>query len=304
LENDVHSPRFWIRQWQEAAADTPQIGAGGYASRRIWDQMAADYERWNARGAEKKAAAEELIAVLSSRGLFREGMRVLDVGCGTGRLAMAFAARGAEVTALDFSPAMLRRLHEALPAELAGRVHLVEADWEELDLAARGWERAFDLVLACMTPAVRTSEEFLKLHRASRGGCCFRGWAGRREDPLLESLWRHLTGNPMHSLAGATTGVYAAFNLLYAMGCPPSVEFQEVSWEKREPVEKAASFFTDYFDGLDGLPRRELGKRISEYLAAIAEDGCVIRRTKGRTGIMTWGVGVPPWNWSRSRVTL
>jgi len=97
----------------------------------------------------------------------------------------------------------------------------------------------------------------------------------------------------MPSLAGATAGVCAAFNLLYAMGCSPSVEFQEVSWEKREPVEKAAGFFTDYFDGLDnldGLSRRELSKKISEYLVTAAEDGCVIRRTKGRTGIMTWGV--------------
>lgn len=247
--------------------------------------MAADYERWNARGAEKDAAAEELIAVLSSRGLFREGMRVLDVGCGTGRMATTFAGRGAEVTALDFSPAMLRRLHEALPAEMEGRVHPVEADWEEVDLAKRGWERAFDLVLACITPAVRTPEEFLKLHRASRGGCCFRGWAGRREDPLLAELWQRLKNKPMPTM---TWDIMLAFNLLYAMGCSPSIEFQEISWEKREPVEKAAGFFTDYFDGLDGLPRRELGKRISEYLAVIAEDGCVIRRTEGRTGMMIW----------------
>ena len=252
--------------------------------------MAADYERWNARAADKDAAAKELIDALSGQGLFREGMRVLDVGCGTGRMAMTFAAHGAEVTALDFSPAMLRRLREALPVELAGRINPVEADWEEFDLAGRGWERGFDLTFACMTPAIRNPETFLKLHHASRGGCYFRGWAGRRKDPLLAGLWRHLTGKPMHSLDGVTTGVYAAFNLLYAMGCPPSVEFEEVSWEKREPVERAADFFADYFDGLNGLSRQELSKKISEYLVTVADDGCVIRRTEGRTGIMTWRV--------------
>lgn len=291
MEESVHSPQFWIRQWRESVARAPRTGAGGYASRRLWDRMAADYERRGTRGTEKDAAAEELIATLSRRGLFGDGARVLDVGCGTGRMAIAFAGHGAEVTALDFSPAMLGRLREALPAELAGRVHPVEADWEELDLAERGWERAFDLAHAAMTPAIRTPGAFLKLHRASRGGCCFRGWAGRREDPLLAGVWRHLTGKPMPSLAGATDGVYAAFNLLYAMGSSPSVEFQEVWWEKREPVGKSAEFFADYFDGLEGLSREGLKGKISECLAAVAEDGMVASRTAGRTGSLIWKVG-------------
>ena len=37
----------------------------------------------------------------------RPGQRALDVCCGTGDLALALAQRGAEVTGLDFSPAML-----------------------------------------------------------------------------------------------------------------------------------------------------------------------------------------------------
>ena len=37
----------------------------------------------------------------------RPGQRALDVCCGTGDIALALAQRGAEVTGLDFSPAML-----------------------------------------------------------------------------------------------------------------------------------------------------------------------------------------------------
>lgn len=290
MKEDVCSPQFWIRQWRQAAADIPKTGSGGYASRRIWDRMAADYERWGGQSAKKDEEVEKRVARLSDSGLFREGMRVLDVGCGTGRMAVAFAMRGADVTAMDFSPAMLARLRESMPAEMEGRIHLVEADWEKLDLAERGWEHAFDLSFACMTPAIRTPEAFLKLHSASRAGCYFRGWAGRRNDPLLEGIWRHLTGKPSPSLAGMAGSVFVAFNLLYTMECSPCVEFQEVSWGRRDPVEKAAGFFTDYFGKFDGLPDEDLGGKISEYLAAVAEDGCVTRRTEGRIGSITWRV--------------
>src|SRR5208283_3033345 len=37
----------------------------------------------------------------------QSGNRALDLCCGTGDLALALARRGAEVTGLDFSPAML-----------------------------------------------------------------------------------------------------------------------------------------------------------------------------------------------------
>jgi magnesium-protoporphyrin O-methyltransferase len=45
------------------------------------------------------------------------GLRVLDAGCGTGALALALAARGAEVIAVDISPRLI-----ALARERAGQM--------------------------------------------------------------------------------------------------------------------------------------------------------------------------------------
>src|ERR1700735_142565 len=47
-------------------------------------------------------------AALTMLGVER-GWRVADIGCGHGVLACAGAARGPEVAAIDFSPAMLAR---------------------------------------------------------------------------------------------------------------------------------------------------------------------------------------------------
>ena len=250
--------------------------------------MAAGYDREGDKSAVKNRESSKLFARLRSQGLFKKGMRVLDVGCGTGRMAIAFALQGAEVYALDFSSAMLERMRQNFPKQVAGKIHIVQADWVKLDLKKRGWQQAFDLVFACMTPAIRTPDAFLKLHAASCGGCYYRGWAGRRKDSLLQVLWPCLTGRPAPPLAGMAGSVHLAFNFLYAMGCSPSVEFQEVCFERRITVEQATRFFATYFKGLNGFTPRELRKKIKACLALSATDGFVIRRNEGRTGSIAW----------------
>ena len=56
------------------------------------------------------------------------GARVLDAGCGTGAMATELARRGAEVLAVDISPALVRIAQERLPEEYAGRVHFHAGD--------------------------------------------------------------------------------------------------------------------------------------------------------------------------------
>ena len=76
------------------------------------------------------------------------GGPILEVGCGTGRVAAALAADGHEVVGVDLSVPMLRlaeRRREALPAAVAGRLSFHRADLATLDLG-----RDFALIV---TPA-------------------------------------------------------------------------------------------------------------------------------------------------------
>jgi SAM-dependent methyltransferase len=72
------------------------------------------------------------------RGLARDtGGPILDVGCGTGRIAAALAADGHEVVGIDLSAPMLRlaeRRRATLPADVAARLSFQQADMMTLDL--------------------------------------------------------------------------------------------------------------------------------------------------------------------------
>lgn len=70
----------------------------------------------------------------------RPGMRVLDIGCGTGTWLERYAAHGAEVTGVDRSPAMLERA----AARLGKAARLVEGDAGALPFG----DASFDLVSA------------------------------------------------------------------------------------------------------------------------------------------------------------
>jgi SAM-dependent methyltransferase len=65
----------------------------------------------------------------------RTGGPVLELGCGTGRVALALARAGYDVVGLDSSPAMLARAEAKLTPKLRGRIRLVRADMADFELA-------------------------------------------------------------------------------------------------------------------------------------------------------------------------
>jgi len=74
------------------------------------------------------------------------GTRVLEVGCGDGRLTVGVAERAAEVFAFDPDEGAVARARKALPAELASRVLFraasataVEIPPTEFDIVLFSW---------------------------------------------------------------------------------------------------------------------------------------------------------------------
>jgi SAM-dependent methyltransferase len=81
------------------------------------------------------------------------GGTVVDVACGTGRHAIGLAARGYEVTGVDFNP---RYLAAAATAAAAAGTH---ASWIEADMRALPFDRAFDAAYSYFTSFGYFSDE-------------------------------------------------------------------------------------------------------------------------------------------------
>jgi ubiquinone/menaquinone biosynthesis C-methylase UbiE len=75
-------------------------------------------------------------AALDMMGI-RPGMRVLELGCGTGGLTRKLIARGADVTSVDQSPLMLRRARRRAPS----------ATFEQCEITAYTADRKYTRVL-------------------------------------------------------------------------------------------------------------------------------------------------------------
>lgn len=96
-----------------------------------WTQMAA-------AGESVHGEADLVEACLRAEG----GTRVLDAGCGTGRVAIELAARGFAVVGADADPAMLASARAKAPD-----LPWIEADLAALDAAPGPADGPFDLVV-------------------------------------------------------------------------------------------------------------------------------------------------------------
>jgi ubiquinone/menaquinone biosynthesis C-methylase UbiE len=97
------------------------------------------------------------------------GGKVLEIGCGTGRILIPAAREGAEITGLDRSPRMLAQCTARVaeePPEVQRKVTLVQADMRNFDLG-----RQFSIIMIPFRPLqhlVAVSEQISALRAMHR----------------------------------------------------------------------------------------------------------------------------------------
>jgi 2-polyprenyl-3-methyl-5-hydroxy-6-metoxy-1,4-benzoquinol methylase len=115
-------------------------------ARAAWEQNASF---WDLRMREGNDFFEMLLWPVTERLLeIRQGGRILDVACGNGVTSRRLAALGAQVTAVDFSEAMIARAKQRSRQGEAIRYDVVDAT--DLDALLALGNASFDAVLCNM----------------------------------------------------------------------------------------------------------------------------------------------------------
>lgn len=95
---------------------------------KVWERLTSDAPVSRIRQTVREGRDRMRALMLSRLPYDLRGTRILDAGCGAGQMTAELAARGAEVLAVDISPALVKIARERLPASLRGRVEFASGD--------------------------------------------------------------------------------------------------------------------------------------------------------------------------------
>jgi SAM-dependent methyltransferase len=194
----------------------------------FWNNRARNYPRPFER--ETYAKTGRLLRLLGGLGVIFKGLRVLDVGCGTGVYALRLAGQAARTCGVDSSPEMLKLFRAERARRGIKNSSCLLSAWSALP-AGRVAGR-YDVALASMTMGVKTRADLLKMEKAAPV-CVYIGWAGVRRNALLDRVYAR------HGVKyEAPEGAALVLKVLKQLGRKPAVRYVTDSWVKKNSVEE------------------------------------------------------------------
>jgi SAM-dependent methyltransferase len=246
----------------------------------FWERMALHYPL----PFEEKTLADtrRMLTLVRSKGVEIFHATVLDIGCGTGTYTLPLAREATMVTGLDDSETMIACLKNLVSSTGVQNVRAVKASWKNIDIAAFGFEKAFDIAWTSMSPAVQTQQNFERMEKCARKWCVYIGWGRKRKNALMEEAF------DLHGLHyGPPPGVGATYDILVRSGRAPSLDYFETSWDWTGTAEDALEDIACFIEMQGGRARRNL---IEKVLAGHERDGRVYHTTDVEEGLMVWRV--------------
>jgi len=273
---------YWEKLWQELREESCFQASQADHPRRwrdFYDQTAGLWEETTGGGA---AAAQAVAQGLASQGLAGVGSSVLELGCGAGSLALALAARGARVTAVDDSPGMLAELERRAAQAGLDQINAQRGDWLTLTPKDK-----HDLVLAAFFPPACTPRGIARLESMPAEACALVVGTGKEAFPIRRRIWERVMDTP---LPGHSFNLPCAMGYLLASGRRPNL--LHLAWRANLNLEagKAARFFEAYF-AIFGKEGPGLRQAIHEALAPHAHQGFIDLKAETSAALIHWAKG-------------
>lgn len=95
---------------------------------KVWERLTSDAPVSGVRATVRAGRDQMRALMLAQLPADLRGARILDAGCGTGAMAVELAQRGADVVAVDISPALVDIAAKRMPQDLPGTITWVAGD--------------------------------------------------------------------------------------------------------------------------------------------------------------------------------
>jgi len=237
----------WNRVWQAQLArrSSPKRDA------RFWDGRASSF----AKAISETVYTDQFLSIMKPKAHWT----VLDMGCGSGTLAVPLAKLVSSVTAVDFSGEMLAVVRERCEAEGIRNITTIHGQWED------DWEKlgidTYDVAIASRSMVTDDQQaSIMKLNAAARK-CVYIVTVvgdGPHDRRLFDAVGRPLTPCPDY--------IYS-YNMLYQMGILANVAFIDETRNRtyNSPEEAVASMHW-MFDELSSREEEKLTAYFKEHL--------------------------------------
>lgn len=250
----------WDGLWK--AAHSRGFGRGGEDLASHWDRKAREFNRRVMRNTERSR-----LQVASMELLPHE--TVLDIGAGTGRLAIPMAKAAKKVTAIDQSGGMLSCLRENMQAQGVTNIECIQKRWQDV---GPGDLPVHDVVISSNSLGVYDLREALaKMDSlAIRAVYIFTFADHRRDDGFREFMMTDHRRRP----EGFPPDYLVICNLLADMGIYADVEIKRSESDERYTgIEEAVLSWKEIFDVPD-----EMVPKLREFLSGrLVPDGDGVR---------------------------
>jgi SAM-dependent methyltransferase len=205
LEEDIN----WNELWKQAKSDA-SIARRRRDKAGFWNKWSNYYNRLEHWGLDEVEFVVSQFAVDNHTS-------ILDIGSGTGRLAVPLARVVYRVTAVDPAEGMLDRLRENAFKQDLNNITCINKKWEEVIPDEIG---VHDIVVAAYSldmPDLK-SALYKMSEAAGRAVCIF--WFAGGETLSNENLWPRLFGEPYIPFPDHIYPV----NILYQLGIYPDIK--------------------------------------------------------------------------------
>ena len=247
-----------------------------------WNMLAPTFNAFEI----PKIGEDDCLTLINDLKLITKDSSVMDVGCGAGRYAIAFAQMCRNVIGTDLSPQMIDYAQKRADSMGLSHISFICEDWDAISIQERKYQNQFDFVFAHMTPAIHNTETLVKLQACSKKWCMLVRHI-HMETPLL------IAAKQMLNLSNQKTAdSYAAdqiFHDLWKQGKRPQMTYFKQKRDMQRPIDVELTLLFEDVEKLTPLTP-EVKEQLTHLAAAYTKDGMVHQTYEAPIFAMYWNV--------------